>query len=181
MRRIDKKRKRQELLVKTVRDNPFLKDEQIAEKLGVSVATIRLDRTELGIGEYRERVRDVAAYKKDASKDIGEVIDFDLYHNGTSVLSVFDASVFPDSDIIMGQALYSYAENLALSLINAKCALVKVANIKYLKPCRRTDCLIAKYDVMRVKDNEYVVWVRISKDETEMSRVKFNLSVVEEK
>ena len=108
MRRIDKKRKRQELLVKTVRDNPFLKDEQIAEKLGVSVATIRLDRTELGIGEYRERVRDVAAYKKDASKDIGEVIDFDLYHNGTSVLSVFDASVFPDSDIIMGQALYSY-------------------------------------------------------------------------
>lgn len=181
MRRIDKKRKRQEMLVKTIRDNPFFKDEQLAEKLGVSVATIRLDRTELGISEYRERVRNVASYKKDASKDVGEVIDFELYHNGTSVLSVFDASVFPGSDIIMGQALYSYAENLALSLINAKTALVKVANIKYLRPCKTSDCLVAKYEVMRVHDKEYVVWVRISKDETEMSRVKFNLSVTEEK
>ena len=105
MRRADKKRKRQEQLIKAVRDNPFLKDEQLAKELGVSVATVRLDRTELGISEYRERIRNVASYKKDASKDIGEVIDFDLYHNGTSVLSLFDAAVFADSDVIMGQAL----------------------------------------------------------------------------
>lgn len=181
MSRVDKKRRRQELLARTVRENPFLKDDQLAQKLGVSVATVRLDRTELGIGEYRERIRNVAVYKKDASKDVGEVIDFDLYHNGTSVLSVFDAPTFPESNIIMGQALYSYAENLALSIINAKSALVRVANIKYLKPCIKTDCLIAKYEVMRVRDKEYVVWVKISNDLCEVSRVKLNLSVIEEK
>lgn len=181
MSRLDKKRTRQEKLINLVRENPFFKDDELAKRLGVSVATVRLDRTELGISEYRERIRNVAAYKKDASKDVGEVLDFELYHKGTSVLSTFDAPVFQDSDVIMGQALYAYAENLAMSVINAKSALVRVANIKYIKPCRRNDCLVATYEVMRVHDNEYVVWVRITRDDKEVSRVKLNMSVMEEK
>jgi len=40
--------------------NPFLTDEEMARRHGVSVQTIRLDRMELGIPELRERIKDMA-------------------------------------------------------------------------------------------------------------------------
>ncbi len=181
MGRAEKKRARQERLVREIGKNPFLKDDELAKKLKVSVATIRLDRTELGIGEYRERIRDVAKTKADGTCDCGEVLDFNLYHDGISVLNTLDAVVFEGGTVIKGQAMYAYAENLAMSVINAKSALIRVANIKYLKEVHRGDKLVAKYEVMRVKNNEYVVWVRIKKDMTEMFRAKFNLSVTDER
>ena len=56
----EKKRRRQETLVRAVRKEPFLTDEALAKKLAVSVQTVRLDRTELGIPELRARVRMLA-------------------------------------------------------------------------------------------------------------------------
>lgn len=44
-----KKKERQQLLLQQVKEKPFLTDEELAQKLGVSVQTIRLDRLELGI------------------------------------------------------------------------------------------------------------------------------------
>ncbi len=177
--RTEKKRTRQERLVREIGKNPFLKDEEIARKLKVSVATIRLDRAELGIREYRERIKDVAKHSSD--NDCGEVLDFNLYHDGISILNTLDAIAFEGGNVVKGQVMYAYAENLALSVINAKSALVRVANIKYLKEVARGDRLVAKYEVMRVKNNEYVVWVRIKKDMTEVFRAKFNLSVTDAK
>ncbi|MBS7298350.1 MAG: fatty acid biosynthesis transcriptional regulator [Eubacteriales bacterium] len=181
MVRTEKKRSRQERLVREIGKNPFLKDDELAKRLKVSVATVRLDRTELGIGEYRERVRDVAKTKANGVNDCGEVLDFNMYHDGISVLNTLDAAVFDGGTVIKGQAMYGYAENLAMSVINARSALVRVANIKYLKEVHRGDRLVAKYEVMRIKNNEYVVWVRIKKDMTEMFRAKFNLSVMDER
>ncbi|MBQ7793355.1 MAG: transcription factor FapR [Clostridia bacterium] len=181
MGRAEKKRARQERLVREIGKNPFLKDEELAKKLKVSVATIRLDRTELGIREYRERIRDVAEHSADGTGDCGEVLDFNLFHDGISILNTLDAAVFEDSTVVKGQAMYAYAENLALSVINAKSALIRVANIKYLREVNRGDRLVAKYEVMRVKNSEYVVWVRIKKDMSEMFRAKFNLSVTDER
>ena len=51
----EKKRRRQETLVEAVRKEPFLTDEALAKRLAVSVQTVRLDRTELGIPELRAR------------------------------------------------------------------------------------------------------------------------------
>lgn len=178
MGRADKKRARQEKLAKAIRENPFLKDDELAAKLGASVATIRLDRAELGISEYRERIRNVAQNKTSPSENVGKVLDFNLYHDGISVLNTSDAPVFENSTVIKAQAMYAYSENLALSVINAEKALIKVANIKYIKEVHRGDTLVAKYEVMRVRDHEYIVWVRIKKDMAEVFRGKFNLSVL---
>ena len=54
------KRERQRLLQETIRENPFITDEELAEKFSVSVQTIRLDRLELSIPELRERIKHVA-------------------------------------------------------------------------------------------------------------------------
>ena len=55
-----KKKERQQLLLQQVKEKPFLTDEELAQKLGVSVQTIRLDRLELGISELRGRIRKMA-------------------------------------------------------------------------------------------------------------------------
>ena len=55
-----KKKERQQLLLQQVKEKPFLTDEELAQKLGVSVQTIRLDRLELGIPELRGRIRKMA-------------------------------------------------------------------------------------------------------------------------
>ena len=57
------KKERQQLLVETIKENPFVTDEELAEKFSVSVQTIRLDRLELSIPELRERIKNVAEKK----------------------------------------------------------------------------------------------------------------------
>lgn len=54
------KKERQQLLQETIKVNPFITDEDLAEKFMVSVQTIRLDRLELSIPELRERIKNVA-------------------------------------------------------------------------------------------------------------------------
>ena len=50
------KKKRQELLQQTIESNPFITDEDLAEKFQVSIQTVRLDRMELSIPELREKL-----------------------------------------------------------------------------------------------------------------------------
>ena len=52
------KRERQKLLLDTIENDPFLNDEELADKFDVSIQTIRLDRMELKIPELRERIND---------------------------------------------------------------------------------------------------------------------------
>ena len=85
MTRTDIKKQRQEMLLDNIRKNPFIKDEELAEKLGVSIATIRIDRAQLSIAEYRERVAKMA--KKSEQEPLGsDVLDLNLYHDGISIL-----------------------------------------------------------------------------------------------
>ena len=54
---------RQENLQVFLVENPFATDEELAQKFGCSIQTIRLDRLELGIPEVRERMKRVAEAK----------------------------------------------------------------------------------------------------------------------
>ena len=45
------------LLQQTIKSTPFITDEELAGKFGVSIQTIRLDRLELSIPELRERIK----------------------------------------------------------------------------------------------------------------------------
>ena len=79
-----KRIKRQSRLPKLLARDPFLTDEQLAKKLNVSIPTIRLDRTYLGIPELRERTRLMAEtaqnkLKAISKKDIvGDLIALEL-------------------------------------------------------------------------------------------------------
>ena len=166
------KKKRHEYLLRKIKQNPFLKDEELAQACNVSVSTIRFDRAELGIAEYRERIKSVAEEGLVADTAVGEVLDLNLYHDGISVLKTDDTMTFDGTDIIKGQCIYAFAENLAL---------VKVANVKYMHEAHAGERLIAKSDVMRVKDGGYIVRVVIKANMNEVFRGKFSLVMTDVK
>ena len=123
-----KKKERQQLLLQQVKEKPFLTDEELAQKLGVSVQTIRLDRLELGIPELRGRIRKMAESAQNKVKSIesgdvvGELIDLELGHSGISLLRITDDMVFAKTKIAKGYYMFSQANSLALALIDAPMA-----------------------------------------------------------
>lgn len=172
------KKERHTLLREMLKQNPFLKDDELAKKFGVSIATIRFDRAELGILEYRERIKKVATdgYENIKSK-LPEMLDLNPLHDAISILQTDDTMVFGGTDIVKGQVIFSFAENLALRVIDEKAALIKVANVKYIKEVKAGDKLLAKSEVKRIKNDEYIIWVKIKSNMTEVFRCKFMLAV----
>lgn len=180
MGRAELKKWRQQQMQQQIEANPFLKDEDLAQLLGVSIATVRLDRSELGIAEYRERIKSVAAGQLRNDGVQGDLLDLNLYHDGISMLVPDDSMTFPGTDVVKGQALFAFAENLVLGLLDAKTVLIKVANVKYIKEVKKGEKLVAKFEVKRVRDGEFIVWVKIKVELAEVFRGKFNVAVTAE-
>ncbi|EFR40497.1 MULTISPECIES: transcription factor FapR [Selenomonas] len=175
----EKKRRRQEILVSAVHKEPFLTDEALAKKLAVSVQTVRLDRTELGIPELRARVRTLAEHAREKVRAIphtevvGDLLSLDLGRCGTSALKVTDDLLFADLDVARGTALFSQANSLALAIIDAPVAMTGVANVKYKVPIRKGDTVIARAEIVKVRGNKTFVWVKTYREDKEVFRAKF--------
>jgi acyl-coenzyme A thioesterase PaaI-like protein len=180
------KKMRQQSLKIRLEVEPFLTDDELSEVFKVSVPTIRLDRMELGIPELRERIKNLAenSYNKvkaiKSGEIVGELIDINLGKSGISILEADDNMVFEKSKIVRGHYIYSFAETLAIAVIDANVALIGVANIKYKSPVFAGAKLIAKAEVIRIKENNYIVWVKIKEKQLEVFRGKFILVSLDE-
>ncbi|MGI6777742.1 MAG: transcription factor FapR [Acetivibrionales bacterium] len=179
------KKERQNVLLKKIKEDPFLTDEELADIFTVSVPTVRLDRLELGIPELRKRIKSVAErnYSKvkslESKEIVGELIDINLNKNGISVLETTNNMAFEKTKIIRGHFIYSFAESLAIAVIDAQVALVGVANIKYKIPVYAGTKLIARAEVRQIRGNSYIVWVKIHEKQEEVFRGKFILVSLE--
>jgi acyl-coenzyme A thioesterase PaaI-like protein len=162
-------------------EDPFLTDEELAEKFKVSVQTIRLDRMELKIPELRERIKAVAQenYAKVKSigikEIIGELVDLELGKRGISILETTEEMAFEKTKIVRGEFIFAQANSLAIAVIDADVALTGVANIKYKSPVFAGQKLIAKAEVTRVRQNKHFVFVRVYERQKEVFRGKFIL------
>jgi len=180
------KRERQKLLLDTIEQDPFLNDEELAEKFDVSVQTIRLDRMELKIPELRERVKAVAEqnYAKvrsiDVEEIVGEIVDLELDKRGISILETTSKMAFGKTKVIRGDIIFAQANSLAIATIDAKVALNGVANIKYKSPVFVGQKLVAKAEVTRIRGNKKFVFVRIYVKQQEVFRAKFILVSLDE-
>lgn len=176
-----KKQDRLNSLEEILEKDPFKTDEDLANIFNVSIQTIRLDRLSLGIPELRERVKQRAEvnYKKLKSiggkEIVGELIDLNLGSSGISILDPTDNMVFEKTNIVKGHNIFSQAESLAMAIIDANIALTGVANIKYIKPVKKTDKLVAKAELIRVRGNKYFVHVKIYVKQIQVFRGKFIL------
>ncbi len=181
-----KKTERQEKLQEILKEDPFVTDEELSEKFNVSIQTIRLDRMELGIPELRERVKNVAETNFSKVKTIvgrefvGELIDITPGKSAISILDTDKSMVFEKTKVVKGQYMYAMAETLALAIVDAKAALIGIANIKYKRPVLSGERLVAKGEVIRVRGNKFFVWVFLYVNQQEVFRGKFALVGIED-
>ncbi|MGG4453601.1 MULTISPECIES: transcription factor FapR [Brevibacillus] len=159
------KKDRQSRLVQYLADNPFATDEDLAELFHVSIQTIRLDRLELGIPELRERIKTVAEKSLDPVKSlgideiIGEMVDLQLDSQAISILEIKEEHVFSKTQIARGHYIFAQANSLAVAVINADVALTATARIRFVRPVRIGEKLVAKAVVRNRNGDECKVRV----------------------
>lgn len=149
------KKERQQLLMETIKENPFITDEELAERYSVSVQTVRLDRLELSIPELRERIKHVAEKRFSdeiralpLDEVIGEIIDINLDENAISILDIKKEHVFKRNGIARGHHLFAQANSLAVAVINDELALTAKANILFSRSVKENERVVAKAKVL---------------------------------
>ncbi len=183
---IRSKRQRQRRLVAKIKANPFLTDAELAKQFGVSVQTIRLDRLALGIPEVRQRMKQVAErvygkVKSMGSKEIvGDLIDLQLGERGISMMETTQEMAFEKTQIVRGQHIFAQADSLAIAMVDADVVLTGLANIKFKRPVRVGERLVAKAEVIRRKGNKFVVLVETMAGADKVFRGKFVVFAVKE-
>ena len=179
-----KKLIRQKRLQSLIRKNPFLTDSQLAERLHVSVPTVRLDRVCLNIPELRVRTRLMADEAQtrlraiDKKDIVGELVDLELNKVGISTLTITNDMVLEKTGVGRGYFMFAMADTLALSLVDTDFALTAVSNVKYKIPVHPGDRLVAKAEVMNMKEDRYYIKVIIRSEEAEVFRAKFIIVAV---
>lgn len=153
------KKQRQIELKETIKENPFITDEELAEKFEVSVQTIRLDRLELSIPELRERIKYVAERNFEdqvrslpIDEVIGEIIDMELDKSAISILDIKKEHVFKRNKIARGHHLFAQANSLAVAVINDELALTAKAQIRFTRSVKENERVVAKAKVLKIDE-----------------------------
>jgi acyl-coenzyme A thioesterase PaaI-like protein len=181
------KLERQKRIKEYILKDPFLSDKKLAELFNFSVQTIRLDRLEMGIPEMRKRIVQVAKDTsssdkvKSLSKEeiVGELIDLELGKNAIAILKTTKDMAFNKTGIVRSHYIFSLADSLAISIIDAEVALTGVARLSYKKPVYAGQTLVAKARIARNKGNKYLVSVHVKTDQKEVFTGKLVIFTVD--
>lgn len=156
---------RQQLLSRYLEGNPFLTDDDMAQLLGVSIQTIRLDRSELNIPELRVRLKKVArgvyGQVRSITRDemVGELVDLQMDQAGVSILSITKEMTLKRTRVARGHLLVAQANSLAVAIIDTEVALTASAKISFKRPVFCEEKVVAKAIITRKKGNKYMVRV----------------------
>jgi acyl-coenzyme A thioesterase PaaI-like protein len=163
------KRERQQMLVDTIKGNPFITDEDLAAHFTVSVQTIRLDRMELSIPELRERIKHVASKTFEdevrslpLSEVIGDMVDIELDVRAISIFDVKMEHVFKRNNIARGHHLFAQANSLAVAVIDDELALTVTSNLSFIKSVKLGDRVIAKAVVVNNYQDKNRTFVEVT-------------------
>ncbi len=160
------KRTRQRRLQKLLEANPLMNDEELAASLGVSVSTVRLDRTILNIPELRERMRGMAEkvssplFGMKRKTLFGELLGLEPGQWGLSLFSPDDDMVAGEDGTIGGHFLYTQAATLALATINEVNTSIESARARFIRKVLPFERCIARSKAGIHKDGRFVVSVR---------------------
>lgn len=167
-----KKSDRHRQLLAAIESNPFITDDELADKLQVSIPTIRLDRAELSIPEVRKRTKEMASHFFGVSQSlgigeiVGDLIEIEPGKRGLSILETDPTMCLEKCDIIRGHIVFAQANSLANAVVDVPVALTGKAEVNYLRTVRTGERLIAKAQVQEKKGHRFLVDVVVrSKDE----------------
>ena len=180
------KNQRRKKLKKLLSEDPFLTDKELAEKFGVSIQTIRLDRRSLEIPEARKRIKSVArqSYSKvksvQSGEIIGELVDIKLNEYSSSVLEITEDMVLEKTKIVRGHHVFAQANSLAVATIDTSVAVTGSANVRYHKPVSVGERLVATATVIEQNNNKFIVEVNTKVNNQEVFNGEFIVFAREE-
>ncbi|HCL79412.1 MAG TPA: transcription factor FapR [Synergistaceae bacterium] len=168
------KKTRQEKLLKLIAQNPLATDEQLADRLSVSVSTIRLDRAVLGLPELRERMKSMAQKATSRLRSlkqeeiVGDLLELEPNRWSLSILATRRDMAFRDTNMVCDHYIYAQASSLAIAVVEADLVLVESMGGKYKGHAQVGDSLVARAKVGVHKDDKYIVSVRTKVGEREI-------------
>lgn len=173
MIRVDRSRRHQ-LLRELVSKYPLYTDEQLAAKLNVSLSTVRLDRTLIGMPEVRQRARMMAEQATSRLRSLrageytGELLELEPNHRALSVLKTTPEMAFRHTDMVWDHIIYAQASSLAIAVVEDDLVIIGSARGRYRCPAHVGDTLIARAKVGVFKGNKVIVSVHTSNEEREV-------------
>ncbi len=179
------KKSRQDELIKIISINPLITDNELAEKLKVSISTIRLDRALMGVPELRERLRTMAqnAVSKlqslNPSEVIGELLELEPDKWALSVLKTAKDMAFRFTDIVSDNYIYAQAGSIAVAAINAAKVIIESMRGEYKGHAHVGDVLIARAKVGVNHDGKKIVSVRTKVGDKEIFVGRFIVEILE--
>ncbi|WP_133956765.1 transcription factor FapR [Aminivibrio pyruvatiphilus] len=179
-----KKKNRQDRLLKLIEHNPLATDEELAAFLTASVSTIRLDRAVLGVPELRERMRSMAQKATSRlrslkqSEVVGDLLELEPNKWALSVLETRREMAFRETDMVWDHYIYAQASSIAIAVVEADLVIVDSMRGEYKGHARVGDSLVARAKVGVHKDEKYIVSVRTKVGEKEIFVGRFIAAVV---
>jgi len=181
-----RKKNRQEKLLKLIEQNPLATDEQLAGILSASISTIRLDRAVLAVPELRERMRSMAQKATSRlrslkqSEVVGDLLELEPNKWALSVLETRREMAFRETDMVWDHYIYAQASSIAIAVVEADFVIVDSMRGEYKGHARVGDALIARAKVGVHKDNKYIVSVRTKVGDREIFVGRFIAAIVAE-
>ena len=181
-----RKKNRQEKLLKLIEQNPLATDEQLATILTASISTIRLDRAVLGVPELRERMRSMAQKATSRlrslkqSEVVGDLLELEPNKWALSVLETRREMAFRETDMVWDHYIYAQASSIAIAVVEADFVRVDSMIGEYKGHARVGDALVARAKVGVNKDDKYIVSVRTKVGDREIFVGRFIAAIVAE-
>jgi hypothetical protein len=181
-----RKKNRQEKLLKLIEQNPLATDEQLAVILSASVSTIRLDRAVLGVPELRERMRAMAQKATSKlrslkqSEVVGDLLELEPDRWALSVLDTRRDMAFRETDMVWDHYIYAQASSIAIAVVAADLVIVDSMRGEYKGHAKVGDTLVARAKVGVHKEDKYIVSVRTKVGDREIFVGRFIAAIVAE-
>jgi len=102
-----------------------------------------------------------------------------LGKNAIAILKTTKDMAFNKTGIVRSHYIFSLADSLAISIIDAEVALTGVARLSYKKPVYAGQTLVAKARIARNKGNKYLVSVHVKTDQKEVFTGKLVIFTVD--
>lgn len=173
MARLSRQRRHEELR-ELLRQFPLYTDEELAQKLGVSLSTLRLDRALLHVPEVRERAKAMAKAVTGRLRSLrqgeytGEIIELEPNKRAMSLLQTTPEMAFRHTKMVWDHHIYAQASSLAIAVVEDDMVVIASARVAFSSPAYVGDRLVARAKVGVQKGNKVIVSVRTTVEDREI-------------
>ena len=181
-----KKDERRIAIQNAIDANPFITDNELCEKFGVSIQTIRLDRTHLNIPELRKRIKLVAEQNYgqirsiEANEIIGDLIQVEPDIEAQSLIEITEDTVFTKTQIARGHILFAQANSLCVALIHNPTVLTQESQVEFIEKVKLNDTVRAKAQVIDKTCKHYIIEVNSYVKDKLVFKGKFKMFYISE-